>query len=267
MEQKDFIFMQNNEEFLFIKKEEKYYYCGPSNRSLVAVEAAFLGGLLTGDASFTKTALGIQLTDIKIVAYVAAKFETNITIYKSKKKQSYKPVYRTFLTRKSRLCEILCWIYLFLGDRQTKLANRLLLKIDPHGDWENAFPTQLIAREHNEPVLLNRFCTDMEFAWLAGYFVTEGHIYIDKRPPIPYPSIVFETTEKDVIEYTSILLCKSYFIVKRPTTAGNILYKTKLNRRTRLRYIFEGILPHLKPFPDVQKEVQGALDLLDRLEK
>jgi hypothetical protein len=107
----------------------------------------------------------------------------------------------------------------------------------------------------------------MEFAWLAGYFLTEGHIYIDKRPVIPYPSIVFETTEKDVIHYTSILLCKSYFPQKRKTSVGNVLYKTKLNRRVRLRYIFEGIFPYLNCFPDVQNKVKEALQLLDQLDK
>ena len=35
---------------------------------------------------------------------------------------------------------------------------------------------------------------------------------------------------------------------KGKTTAGNVLYKIQLNRRVRLRYIFEGILSYLNIF-------------------
>ena len=107
----------------------------------------------------------------------------------------------------------------------------------------------------------------MEFALLAGYFLSEGHIYIDKRSVIPYPSIVFQSTEKHGIEYINILLCKSYFSPKQKTTAGNVFYKTKLNRRVRLCYIFEGILPYLNSVSDVQNKLKEALQLLDELDK
>jgi len=237
-------------------------------KKLSELEFAFLGGVFTGDASFTKTALGIQLTDFMIVAYVANQLQTKITIYESTKNPKFKPVYRTFLTRRFDLHYILTGIYPFLSNRRTKLTERLLLNnSNPKVLVTHPLPNQVIPVEQNKPVLLHRDCTEMEFAWLAGYFLTEGHIYIDKRPVIPYPSIVFETTEKDVIHYTSILLCKSYFPQKRKTSAGNVLYKTKLNRRVRLRYIFEGIFPYLNCFPDVQKKVKEALQLLDQLDK
>jgi hypothetical protein len=237
-------------------------------KKLSELEFAFLGGVFTGDSSFTKTALGIQLTDLTIVEYVANQLQTKITIYESTKNPQFKPVYRTFLTRRFDLYYILTGIYPFLSNRRTKLTERLLFNIsNPKILVTQPLPNQVIPLEQNKPVLLHRDCTEMEFAWLAGYFLSEGHIYIDKRPVIPYPSIVFETTEKDLIEYTSILLCKSYFPQKRKTTAGNVLYKTKLNRRVRLRYIFEGILPYLKSFPDVQTKVKEALQLLDKLDK
>ena len=237
-------------------------------KKLSELEFAFLGGVFTGDASFTKTALGIQLTDFMIVAYVANQLQTKITIYESTKNPKFKPVYRTFLTRRFDLHYILTGIYPFLSNRRTKLTERLLLNnSNPKVLVTHPLPNQVIPVEQNKPVLLHRDCTEMEFAWLAGYFLTEGHIYIDKRPVIPYPSIVFETTEKDVIHYTSILLCKSYFPQKRKTSVGNVLYKTKLNRRVRLRYIFEGIFPYLNCFPDVQNQVKEALQLLDQLDK
>jgi len=237
-------------------------------KKLSELEFAFLGGVFTGDASFTKTALGIQLTDFMIVAYVANQLQTKITIYESTKNPKFKPVYRTFLTRRFDLHYILTGIYPFLSNRRTKLTERLLLNnSNPKVLVTHPLPNQVIPVEQNKPVLLHRDCTEMEFAWLAGYFLTGGHIYIDKRPVIPYPSIVFETTEKDVIHYTSILLCKSYFPQKRKTSAGNVLYKTKLNRRVRLRYIFEGIFPYLNCFPDVQNKVKEALQLLDQLDK
>ena len=97
---------------------------------------------------------------------------------------------------------------------------------------------------------------ETKIAWLAGLLQGEATFQMDDRkrstsnspeyiPPPPSPLIKLDMIEKDLMECVGSYLSKPVIPLKRPTSAGNTVYRVSLYAREEVELVLKRILPHV----------------------
>ena len=234
-------------------------------RSTIQTHIPWLAGVLEGDGCFgIKTQhnkqsvsyfpyISVQLTDQKLLEFIAQLLETNIYTYKHPTQKHWKTVYRTNLYNKEKLAWLLPQLMPFLSQRRQLKIQELMQILDPNFVFD---PTESLfaGRKLPQPLEKDKYSnqvkiiSETECQWLTGLVEAEGCLSFDRRPTIPCPGVEIQSTDQDVIAYTSLLLNKSYCTEKRLTSANNKVFTVTFQDFARLHYLF----------PKFQCYAQGA---------
>lgn len=96
-----------------------------------------------------------------------------------------------------------------------------------------------------------------ELAWLAGMIQSEAYLYLDKRnrskldkddgyePPPPSPNIKIDMIEKDVMNKIGRLVDQPPNPLARKTTAGNVVYRVSISKRSKAEALLRVIRPYI----------------------
>lgn len=245
-------------------------------RTNIQTHIPWLAGVLEGDGCFgIKTQhnkqtvssfpyLSVQLTDQKLLQFIAQLLETNIFTYHHPTQKHWKTVYRTSLHKKEKLAWLLPQLMPFLSQRRQGQVQELMQILEPNFVFD-ATASLFAGHELPQPFEKEKYSnkvnmlSETEVQWLTGFIEAEGCLTFDRRPMIPWPTVRMQSTDQDVIAYASRLVNKSYCVEKRLTTSKKKVFTLQVGDLARLHYLF----------PKFQCYAHGAhlsSDLLESLE-
>ena len=242
----------------------------------------WLAGFLEGDGCFgikkqqTKNPtqpslrpyLSVQVVDQQLLEFIASLLETNVGTYTHPKHDTYKTVYRTALSNRDKLRWLLPKLMPFLSKRRQSKVHELMQLLDPtfvFDSSESIFAHSILPQPKEKEKYSKdiKILSEQELQWLTGFVEAEGHISFDRRSLIPTPGFVIQSTDQDVIAYTSLLINKNYVAENRLTTKKKQVFTLSVQDFSRISYLF----PKFEMYCHGSKLPSQLMEAFDCIEK